>query len=70
MIVYTMKTLYVNLNKEIKMLDNLKSGTFVVGVFVAVTIFAYIFRDSFMATVDFIDSIRCSIGISHYCVNN
>lgn len=35
-------------------------------IFVVVTLFAVFFREAFMATADFLDSTRCSIGMD-YC---
>lgn len=34
---------------------------------VAVLFFAIFFRDAFMATANFLDSARCSIGMKYYC---
>jgi len=51
------------------MLDKLQSGAFIVIVFGSVSLFAYFFGDAFMATVDFLDSARCNIGMTHYCAD-
>lgn len=40
---------------------------FTVMVFVAIGAFALLFKDAFMATADFLDETRCSIGWQAYC---
>jgi hypothetical protein len=40
---------------------------FVPIVFVVVALFAVMFKDAFVATSNFIDETRCSIGWEAYC---
>ncbi len=40
---------------------------FVILVFAAVAAFAILFKDAFMATANFLDETRCSIGMQSYC---
>ena len=46
------------------MSDDAITGTVLV---VAVALFAIFFRDAFMATSEFLDDTRCTIGMKHYC---
>ncbi len=39
----------------------------VLSIFVGVGLFALLFKDAFMATSEFLDDSRCSIGMKHYC---
>jgi len=43
---------------------------FAVTVFVVIGAFAILFKDAFMATADFLDETRCSIGWEAYCEKN
>lgn len=40
---------------------------FVLIVFVVVALFAVMFKDAFVATSNFLDETRCSIGMKLYC---
>jgi hypothetical protein len=40
---------------------------FAVIAFVAIGAFALLFKDAFMATSEFLDDARCTIGMKHYC---
>ena len=40
---------------------------FTIIVFVVIGLFAILFKDAFMATIDFLDSTRCAIGMDSYC---
>ena len=40
---------------------------FAIIVFSLVAAFALLFKDAFMATANFLDESRCSIGMESYC---
>ncbi len=40
---------------------------FTIVVFVVIGLFAILFKDAFMATMDFLDAARCTIGMDSYC---
>lgn len=39
----------------------------ITGTVLAVVLFAIFFRDTFMATSEFLDDARCTIGMKHHC---
>lgn len=43
---------------------------FTIIVFIVIMLFAILFKDVFIATVNFLDYTRCYIGMDSYCKEN